>query len=80
MAFAVQALVQHAQGVLGLKNVSFSQDWRRLSPIQIRLTKGVLLAADVAAMLWSALLAALVSKAWSDTPDANWLVAQDIQR
>lgn len=77
MAAVVQALVQHAQGVLA---VSISENWRRLSPLQIRLTKGVLLAADVLAFLWAGLMAALLADAWSDSPDTHWLVSQDIQR
>jgi Undecaprenyl-phosphate galactose phosphotransferase WbaP len=60
--------------------VSVSENWRRLSPLQIRLTKAVLLAADVAALLWSGLLAALLADAWSDAPGTHWLVSQDIQR
>jgi Undecaprenyl-phosphate galactose phosphotransferase WbaP len=57
-----------------------SQNWRRLEPLQIRLTKAILLSTDVVAMLWSGLWAALVSQAFADTPDAHWLVSQDIQR
>lgn len=76
----VQALVQHAQGVLGLKNVSLSANWRPLGPFQIRLTKGVLVASDVLALLWSGFVAALVGQAWSEAPEAHWLVSQDIQR
>ena len=56
------------------------ENWRRLSPLQIRLTKGVLLASDLAALLWSALMSAMLAAAWSDSPDAHWLVSQDIQR
>lgn len=60
--------------------MSDSQNWRRLGPLQIRLTKAVLLFSDVVAMLWSGLWAALVSQACADTSDAHWLVSQDIQR
>ena len=56
------------------------ENWRRLSPLQIRLTKGVLLAADVVAMLWSGLMAAVLADAWSDSLEKHWLVTQDIQR
>lgn len=58
----------------------FSENWRRLSPLQIRLTKGALLVADALAMLWSALLAAVLAEAWSDAPGPHWLVTQDIER
>jgi Undecaprenyl-phosphate galactose phosphotransferase WbaP len=63
-----------------LFEIPFSENWRRLSPLQIRLTKGALLASDLAAMLVSGLLAAWVAKAWADAPDADWLITQDIQR
>lgn len=77
MAHWVQTLVQHAQRVLA---VNISENWRRLSPLQIRLTKGALLVSDALALLWSALLAALVANALSDVPGPQWLVSQDIQR
>lgn len=57
-----------------------NQNWRRLSPLQIRLTKAVLLGADVVALLVSGLLAAVLAQLWAVPPNAQWLVTQDIER
>jgi Undecaprenyl-phosphate galactose phosphotransferase WbaP len=57
-----------------------SQIWRRLSPLQIRMTKAVLLGVDVVALLVSGLLAALLAQLWAVPPNAQWLVSQDIER
>lgn len=57
-----------------------NQNWRRLSPLQIRLTKAVLLGADVVALLVSGLLAAVLAQLWAVPPNAQWLVSQDIER
>jgi Undecaprenyl-phosphate galactose phosphotransferase WbaP len=62
--------------VLNKKN----QNWRRLSPLQIRLTKAVLLGADVVALLVSGLLAAALAQLWGMPSDGQWLVTQDVQR
>ena len=57
-----------------------NQNWRRLSPLQIRLTKAVLLGADVVALLVSGLLAAALAQLWAEPPNVQWLVTQDVQR
>ncbi|MGV0961285.1 MAG: undecaprenyl-phosphate galactose phosphotransferase WbaP [Limnohabitans sp.] len=57
-----------------------SPNWHALSTLQIRLTKLVLLVADVMAILCAGLLAALLSQRWSGDADVHWLVTQDIQR
>jgi Undecaprenyl-phosphate galactose phosphotransferase WbaP len=57
-----------------------SQIWRRLSPLQIRMTKAVLLGVDVVALLVSGLLAAALAQLWAEPPNAQWLVTQDVQR
>lgn len=62
--------------VLNKKN----QNWRRLNPLQIRLTKAVLLGADVLALLVSGLLAAVLAQLWAVPTDGHWLVTQDVQR
>jgi Undecaprenyl-phosphate galactose phosphotransferase WbaP len=62
--------------VLNKKN----QNWRQLSPLQIRLTKAVLLGADVVALLVSGLLAAALAQLWGMPSDGQWLVTQDVQR
>lgn len=77
MAFVVQALVQCAQGVLAL---SISGNWRRLSPLQIRLTKAVVLLADVAAFLCAGACAALLAQVWGTDVGSQWLVTQDAER
>jgi Undecaprenyl-phosphate galactose phosphotransferase WbaP len=64
------------EDVLDKKN----QNWRRLSPLQIRLTKAVLLGADVVALLVSGLLAAALAQLWAEPPNVQWLVTQDVQR
>jgi Undecaprenyl-phosphate galactose phosphotransferase WbaP len=64
------------EDVLDKKN----QNWRRLSPLQIRLTKAVLLGADVVALLVSGLLAAALAQLWAVPLDDHWLVTQDVQR
>jgi Undecaprenyl-phosphate galactose phosphotransferase WbaP len=64
------------EDVLNKKN----QNWRRLSPLQIRMTKAVLLGADVVALLVSGLLAAALAQLWAVPLDAHWLVTQDVQR
>lgn len=54
--------------------------WRHLSPIQIRLTKAVLLLGDV---LWfgvAGLLAAWLAERWSVAAELHWLVTQDLER
>jgi Undecaprenyl-phosphate galactose phosphotransferase WbaP len=62
--------------VLNKKN----QNWRQLSPLQIRLTKAVLLGADVVSLLVSGLLAAALAQLWGMPSDGQWLVTQDVQR
>ena len=62
--------------VLNKKN----QNWRQLSPLQIRLTKAVLLGADVVSLLVSGLLAAALAQLWAVALDDHWLVTQDVQR
>ena len=57
-----------------------NQNWRRLSPLQIRLTKAVLLGADVVALLVSGLWAAALAQLWAVPLDDHWLVTQDVQR
>ena len=57
-----------------------NQNWQRLSPLQIRMTKAVLLGADVLALLVSGLLAAVLAQLWAVPPNAQWLVTQDIER
>ncbi|WP_439112243.1 undecaprenyl-phosphate galactose phosphotransferase WbaP [Hydrogenophaga sp.] len=54
--------------------------WRKLTPLQIRLTKAVLLLGDVLSLLVAAWLAALLAHQWTSTVDTHWLVTQDIQR
>lgn len=57
-----------------------SNRWRKLTPLQIRLTKAALLAGDALALMVAALLAALLAKQWGAAGDADWLVTQDIER
>lgn len=57
-----------------------SNHWSRLSPLLIRLTKAVLLVADMVALVWAAFLAALLAKMLTNTPGSDWLVTQDIER
>jgi Undecaprenyl-phosphate galactose phosphotransferase WbaP len=76
-AFVAQAWVQYAQEFL---EMNVSERWRRLSLLQIRLTKLALLAADVLALLLSAWLAAALAHYWGRSADADWLVSQDAQR
>ncbi len=54
--------------------------WRKLTPLQIRLTKTALLLGDALSLLVAACLAALLANQWASTADINWLVTQDIQR
>lgn len=60
--------------------MSISENWRRLSPLQIRLTKGVLLTSDVLVMLCSGLLAALLAESWGQGAGEDWFVTQDLER
>lgn len=60
--------------------MNVSEQWRRLSRLQIRLTKLALLAADVVALLLSAWLAAVFASNWGQGADADWLVSQAVQR
>ena len=75
-------MVQYAQGLLELIELSstVSENWRYLSPSQIRLTKAALLFGDVLAFALAGLLAAVLAQACSDVLDASWLVSQDLQR
>ena len=54
--------------------------WRKLTPLQIRLTKAALLLGDVLSLLVSALLAAFLAHRWGVPTDSQWLVTQDIER
>ncbi len=53
---------------------------RRLSPLQIRLTKAALLLVDVLAMLFAGLIAAVCAKSFGGNAGTGWLVSQDEQR
>ena len=57
-----------------------SENWLRLSPMQIRMTKAALLLGDVLAFVLAGILAAVLAKAWGDVQDGHWLVSQDLQR
>jgi Undecaprenyl-phosphate galactose phosphotransferase WbaP len=54
--------------------------WRKLTPLQIRLTKAALLLGDALSLLAAAWLAALLANQLGSTADTDWLVTQDIQR
>ena len=56
------------------------QGARRLSPVQIRLTKAAILIADVASMLFAGLIAAVCAQSVGGANSAGWLVSQDEQR
>jgi Undecaprenyl-phosphate galactose phosphotransferase WbaP len=75
-------VVQYAQGLLELIELSLivSENWRYLSPLQIRLTKAALLMGDILVIAIAGLLAAVLAQAWGDVRDAHWLVSQDLQR
>jgi Undecaprenyl-phosphate galactose phosphotransferase WbaP len=74
--------VQYAQGLLELIELSliFSENWRYLSPSQIRLTKAALLMSDMLVFTMAGLLAGVLAQAWGDVRDGRWLVSQDLQR
>ncbi len=54
--------------------------WRRLSRLQIRLTKMTLLLSDVLAFSLAGALAAVSVYAFSEVGDEQWLMSQDLQR
>lgn len=54
--------------------------WRRLSRIQIRLTKLALVLSDVLAFSLAALLAAMFVYACGEVSSEQWLISQDLQR
>lgn len=54
--------------------------WRHLSPIQIRLTKAVLLLGDVLSFGLAGLFAAWLAERWSVAAELHWLVTQDLER
>ena len=56
------------------------RNWRSLNPLQIRLTKAMLLVADVGAMLLAALLAAFIALVFGEHAGRSWLEGQDLQR
>lgn len=60
--------------------MTVSETWRRLTHLQIRLSKSALLLGDLLAFSLAALLAAALAKASGDQSDAQWLVSQDLQR
>lgn len=74
--------MQYAQRLLELIKLSLtvSENWRYLSPLQIRLTKAVLLTGDVLAFALAGLLAAVLAQAWGDVREARWLMSQDMER
>lgn len=53
---------------------------RRLSSLQIRLTKATLLMADVVSMLSAGFIAAVFAQTIGGSNGAGWLVSQDVQR
>lgn len=57
-----------------------SARWRRLTRLQIRLTKMTLLLSDVLAFSLAGLLAAVLIYARAEISDEQWLVSQDLQR
>lgn len=61
-------------------SLTVSNNWRQLSPLQIRLTKAALLLGDVLAFVLAGVLAATLAQAWGDVQDGHWLVTQDLQR
>jgi Undecaprenyl-phosphate galactose phosphotransferase WbaP len=56
------------------------KDTRRLSHLQIRLTKAAILIADVASMLFAGFIAAVFAKSIGEVNGSGWLVSQDVQR
>ena len=74
--------MQHAQGLLELIELSstVSENWRYLSPSQIRVTKAALLMGDVLTFALAGLVAAVLAETWGDVRDTRWLVSQDFQR
>jgi Undecaprenyl-phosphate galactose phosphotransferase WbaP len=56
------------------------QGARRLSPVQIRLTKAAILMADVASMLFAGFIAAICAQSIGGANGVGWLVSQDEQR
>ncbi len=57
-----------------------SSGWHKLTPLQIRLTKLVLLLGDVLSLLVMAFFAAFLARQWTSAADSHWLVTQDVQR
>ena len=53
---------------------------RRLSPLQIRLTKATLLAADVSSILLAGFISAVCAQSFGGSTGAGWFVSQDVQR
>jgi Undecaprenyl-phosphate galactose phosphotransferase WbaP len=60
--------------------MGISESRRRLTHMQIRLTKAALLLVDVFAFVVAALVAAVLAQIWGAQRDEQWLVSQDLQR
>ena len=54
--------------------------WRRLSALQIRLTKALLTLSDVLAFALAGFLAAIVAQDFSGSSNVHWFISQDLER